>query len=426
VAVLGERSDRPVAGTGGAAHPDHAEGRARQSSTDTREAAMRTRARRGLTCTIVVTVLAAAQLLIAAPAAMAARAGGCRPVTGLPAGFKAGNSTLDGVAVASPCDIWAVGTIAVRWNGATWLKAAIASAAGPKGSTQLDAVAIVSDADAWAVGSYGTDSHALIEHWNGTSWTIAARPALGGRDSLLTGITATSPADAWAVGTYYTGTAVRSVIEHWNGKSWSVQARPQPGGTADVMLTAITATSPSDAWAAGTADVTTSRRRTVPELLTFHWNGRRWLPVAGTRFPAQAALQVNAVTVVSKSGAWAVGDYCVEAGCQTVTDHWDGRRWTRVPSPSPGPRPKNVDLAGVTATSARNAWAVGSWNDNTTPKTLIEHWNGTTWTQVPSRNPGGQHDTFLTSAGGRTRRDLVAVGSYLTSTGQAPLIVPLR
>lgn len=390
---------------------------------------MRTSVRGRLTCTAVVTVLAVAQLVIAVPAAVAALAGGCRPVTGLPAGFKAGNSELDGVAVASPCDIWAVGTIAVRWNGANWRTAAIAKPTGGGGYARLDAVAIVSESDAWAVGSYGKSStsagHALIEHWNGTSWTVAARPALGGRSSLLTGVTATSPSDAWAVGDYYTAAAVHSVIEHWNGRNWSVQARPRPGGSADVMLTAIAATSPSNAWAAGTADVT-SGGRTVPELLTLRWNGRRWLPIAGTRFPAQAALQVNAVTVIAKSGAWAVGDYCVEAGCQTVADHWDGHRWTRAPSPSPGPRPKNVDLAGVTAISARNVWAVGSWNGNTTPKTLIEHWNGRTWTQVPSRNPGDQDGTFCTAVSGRTTSDLVAVGSYLTRTGQAPLIVPLR
>jgi hypothetical protein len=390
---------------------------------------MAIQARGQLIRAITATVLAVAGLVTAAPAAVAVPAGGCRPVTGLPAGFKAGNSALDGVAAASPCDIWAVGTVAVHWNGATWRTAAIARPAGGKGFTQLDAVAIVSASDAWAVGSYGKSqaagNHALIEHWNGKSWTVAASPALGGRDSLLTGVTATSPADAWAVGDYYTATAVRSVIEHWNGKTWTAQARPQPGGTTDVMLTAITATSQSNAWAVGTADAT-SRGRTVPEVLTEHWNGRRWIPIAGTRFPAQAAPQVDAVTVTSKSGAWAVGDYCVEAGCQTVTDHWDGHHWTRVPSPSPGPRPKNVDLAGVTAISARNVRAVGSWNDNSSAKTLIEHWNGRTWTQVPSRSPGGQDGTFLTAAGGRTSRDLVAVGGYLTSTGQAPLIIPLR
>jgi hypothetical protein len=36
----------------------------------------------------------------------------------------------------------------------------------------------------------------------------------------------------------------------------------------------------------------------------------------------------------------------------------------------------------VAATSARNAWAVGSTSkiNHGTSKTLILHWNGTTWT----------------------------------------------
>jgi len=38
-------------------------------------------------------------------------------------------------------------------------------------------------------------------------------------------------------------------------------------------------------------------------------------------------------------------------------------------------------LNGVAATSARNAWAVGSTN---TLEPLILRWNGTAWKQVPS------------------------------------------
>jgi hypothetical protein len=37
----------------------------------------------------------------------------------------------------------------------------------------------------------------------------------------------------------------------------------------------------------------------------------------------------------------------------------------------------------VAATSTTNAWAVGNTSaaDGTNPKTLIAHWNGTTWKQ---------------------------------------------
>src|SRR5690242_17760591 len=60
--------------------------------------------------------------------------------------------------------------------------------------------------------------------------------------------------------------------------------------------------------------------------------------------------------------------------------------WQVVPSPSPGP----AGLAAVAATSATDAWAVGS---RLTPggsyRTLIEHWNGNAWKVEPSPNPAG-------------------------------------
>jgi hypothetical protein len=46
-------------------------------------------------------------------------------------------------------------------------------------------------------------------------------------------------------------------------------------------------------------------------------------------------------------------------------------------------------LAGVAATSASNAWAVGCANCFTsTSKTLIVRWNGKVWRRVPSPSPG--------------------------------------
>jgi hypothetical protein len=56
----------------------------------------------------------------------------------------------------------------------------------------------------------------------------------------------------------------------------------------------------------------------------------------------------------------------------TVILRWNGAAWKRVPSPSPRP---SAELSGVAATSANNAWAVGS----TGGKTLILRWNGKTW-----------------------------------------------
>jgi photosystem II stability/assembly factor-like uncharacterized protein len=63
-------------------------------------------------------------------------------------------------------------------------------------------------------------------------------------------------------------------------------------------------------------------------------------------------------------------------GC-FVVQHWDGATWSQVPSPSPGP---DSGLSGVAATSPLNAWAVGISDGS-----FIEHWDGTTWTRVASQ-----------------------------------------
>jgi hypothetical protein len=63
--------------------------------------------------------------------------------------------------------------------------------------------------------------------------------------------------------------------------------------------------------------------------------------------------------------------------------------------------PSTGQLSGVAATSASNAWAVG-YTGSTSPKPLIEHWNGTAWTRVPS--PGGASSVAATALGAaRTR-----------------------
>jgi len=86
--------------------------------------------------------------------------------------------------------------------------------------------------------------------------------------------------------------------------------------------------------------------------------------------------------------AWAVGTsatpyYSATSGASTVIVHWDGTTWTRIPSPNPG---SESYLRGVAATSPTDAWAVGNSYTATGLKSVIEHWDGTAWTPVPSQN----------------------------------------
>jgi hypothetical protein len=69
-------------------------------------------------------------------------------------------------------------------------------------------------------------------------------------------------------------------------------------------------------------------------------------------------------------------------------------------------------LNGVTALSSSNAWAVGYFvNANGVERTLIEHYDGTTWTKDPNLNQNNQNNV-LTSTRGTSSTNLWAVGRY--------------
>jgi hypothetical protein len=69
-----------------------------------------------------------------------------------------------------------------------------------------------------------------------------------------------------------------------------------------------------------------------------------------------------------------------------VVDHWDGTSWSIVPSPNPNEKiPIHGNrLNGIAAISANDIWAVGT-NEHST---LTEHWDGMSWRVVNSPNPG--------------------------------------
>jgi len=54
---------------------------------------------------------------------------------------------------------------------------------------------------------------------------------------------------------------------------------------------------------------------------------------------------------------------------------------------APTGRSPNTSLIGVATTGPNNAWAAGYFQSGTTNKTLILHWTGKSWHQLPTPNP---------------------------------------
>jgi hypothetical protein len=139
--------------------------------------------------------------------------------------------------------------------------------------------------------------------------------------------------------------------------------------------------------------------------------------------PGTGGNELLGVAVLAACDAWAVGDDNGSGGGrQTLTEHWNGSSWTVLPSPDPGV----VDsvLTSVGPVSAANVWAVGYTANGADGETLILHWNGTKWTQVPSPDPagtGGDNDLFSVAA--TSPSDAWAVGEVFTGSQIATLIM---
>jgi hypothetical protein len=172
--------------------------------------------------------------------------------------------------------------------------------------------------------------------------TGTGQPVRPGSSNGL-GSVAVASCQAWAVGDYTpSGGSPRTLIEHWNGTAWKQQPSPSPGAAFNAL---------------------------------------------------------NGATATSASNVWAVGQDSNNAGgatSDTLAEHWNGTTWTQVPTPSPGGPAGYSQLAGVAATSASDAWAVGVYTSGpgTPVRGMAEHWNGTTWALVPTLNPGGGTTTY--------------------------------
>jgi hypothetical protein len=274
----------------------------------------------------------------------------------------------------------------------------VAVGSGPAG--QLNQVTATSARDVWAVGCTGGSClHPLVVHWDGRSLQVRS-PGRAFYGDELSGVAAISARDVWVVGNGTRG-GVTTLIAHWNGRSWKriPSPNPPPAKYADV-LTAAAAVSVRDVWAVGYA----SNGSTT---LIEHWNGRSWRQV---RSPSPGANDILwGVAAASARNVWAVGG----DGGKTLIEHWNGRSWKRVPSPSPAEHsvlPGDV-LYNVTVSSARSAWAVGSTRTNS--DTLIEHWNGRSWKHMPSPTPSplGGVGSVLTGVAVTTARNAWTVGT---------------
>jgi hypothetical protein len=271
----------------------------------------------------------------------------------------------------------------------------------------LNGVSCVSATDCTAVGSVGNAPETLVESWNGTAWSVVPSPDPGSGDNILYGVSCVSATACTAVGVSIQkvtggGRTSEALVESWDGTAWSVVPTPDP---ANRTLDGVSCVSATDCTAVGG-----SGRPTTP--LVESWNGTAWSVVPS---PGKGAIYSGllAVSCVSATACTAVGGYYnAQDMPRTLAESWNGTAWSVVPSPNRGPDENGLD--GVSCVSATDCTAVGTavGTGGKDQRTLVESWDGTAWSVVPSPNRGSGNDDFLTGVSCVSATACTAVGRY--------------
>jgi hypothetical protein len=276
-------------------------------------------------------------------------------------------------------------TLAEHWDRSGWTIQPTPNPAGP--TATLTSVSCTSVTSCIAVGIYSPavtgGEHLLAEQWNGTSWTLQSPPEpTGASESELYALSCGSAASCTAVGQYYgPGGGQLPLVEHWNGTTWTVQHVPFVQN-ADGSLGGVSCPTAIDCVAVGSYDAS---------LFAEHWNGTGWT-FQTVPTPAGTSFLLNSVSCWWPEHCIAVG--FASNGTQlkaSIVARTNGPTWTLQKDAAPA----GTELYGVSCTSVQSCTAVGANATNAAffHTGLAEYWNGTRWalqaTPVPQTNTQG-------------------------------------
>jgi hypothetical protein len=269
------------------------------------------------------------------------------------------------VGITAACAVIVMGMVAGAESAHGTSRAALTAAGVPAGTPgSLNAVAAVPhSSDVWAIGEVegvGTN-HFFVARRRHGRWQRMTTPNLGGEFGELDAVAAPTGKSVWISG----GKAVHRaeelpVIFGWNGKRF-VAARLPKLVRGEFPVESISASSASNAWAVGGFESAANHKQ-----VALHWNGKKWSAV-----PTPAAGD-DGLRVVSTSGpknAWGLGS-------DGALVHWDGKVWAQ-----DGTAPFAVQLDSIATSGPSLAYAVGFDVQNN--RLAILRFNGQTWSRAP-------------------------------------------
>jgi hypothetical protein len=286
----------------------------------------------------------------------------------------------------------------------------------------LAGVSAASKSDAWAVGCYipGLSGvlNTLAHHFDGSRWTAYPLPNVGLQENCLNAVSMPGPGRAWAAGYYVSGKfQQKTLIEHFDGTVWSVVPSPSPGALQNILY-GIAAITDTDVWAVGAQQDAAGLWHTLTE----HWNGSAWSVVNAVDAGSNGN-QFFAVSALAGNNVYAVGQQAGSAfPNEALIEHWNGTSWSVVSTPVDASA--SVLPLGVTATTS-SLTLVGQAETDTAPYTtyVAAGAPGSLSIQTTPNNGTTENDLFAAAVAGDG--STWAVGWYIdpTSGNHDPLVL---
>jgi hypothetical protein len=324
------------------------------------------------------------------------------------------------------------------WDGRKW-KVVKSPDAGSGGV--LKSVSCVSNRWCIAVGSYYPQGSSyaqtlvMVTSNGGHTWRIVPSPNTSTSDSdYLNSVSCTSDSYCAAVGAvnpvygppYGDLESGSALIETWDGTSWTQQSLLGTSLLGSYALNGVSCTSGGDCTAVGAAEPFYPE----DEGLIVTGSGNSWT-VSGYDYRFKRITRLYGVSCPSSGDCTAVGtafDKLYNPSWQPwfVTASNDG-------AAAVSPAFNNYNLYGISCISSNSCTAVGtSWYVDplgvvsTYYQPLVETWDGTSWTIVPSASASGTDPAYLNSVSCTSSIFCMATGSvgFESWDGTSWTIVP--
>jgi hypothetical protein len=267
-----------------------------------------------------------------------------------------GYSQLNRVDATSTSNVWAIGSLVERYNGANWV-----AMSGPAG-VALRGLDVVSPSEVWVAGYSG--SAAAVSQWRNGTWTTRYTQASTGRHlTVFEAIAVDASGQVWAVGwdrDYNApGRPVSSLVVHFDGTSWNRETTPNPANRNTLMDVAL---ADSQVFAVGVAQ-DTSGGGITPRSLWLRKQGGSWSSLAVPPGEAGSQDQLLSVAAVSPTSVWSVGYYSSPSSglYEPLLVHWTGTGGAGTLATSHVSPALTVSAlaSGVSAAPSGNLWAAG-------------------------------------------------------------------